>query len=86
MTVAFIVNYFLYPTMQMRIQLLQIPVYVGSENNLVVENTNDGFHGTDGFNDAVFEHTPDMDKIKRNEMAHQAIIRLAKEYPSRIII
>ena len=86
MILAFVVNYFLCFTMQIRIELLQIPVYVGSENNLVVENINDGFHGSYGFNDAVFEDTPDMDKIQRNETAHQAIIRLAKEYPGRMII
>ena len=56
-------------------------MYVGNENNLVVETTNDGFHGSDGFNDAEFSHTPDVGKIKRNEMAHQAILRYTNEYP-----
>ena len=56
-------------------------MYVGNENNLVVETTNDGFHGSDGFNDAIFSHYPDVGKIKRNEMAHQAILRYTNEYP-----
>ena len=69
------------PEIQFKLFLLQIPVYVGNENNLVVETTNDGFHGSDGFNDAEFSHYPDVGKIKRNEMAHQAILRYTNEYP-----
>ena len=56
-------------------------MYVGNESNLVVDTTNDGFHGSDGFNDAKFLNEPDVGKIKRNEMAHQAILRYTHEYP-----
>ena len=54
---------------------------MGNDNNLVVETTSDGFHGSDGFNDAKFSHEPDIRKIKQNEMAHQAILRYTHEYP-----
>ena len=62
---------------------LQIPVYVGNENSLVVNRENDGFHGTDGFNDVKFSHIPDLNKIKRNEIAHQAILRYSNDYPGK---
>jgi hypothetical protein len=62
---------------------IQIPIYVGSEYNLVVEAKSDNFFGEDGFNDVKFEHTPDVSKIKRDEMAHQAILKYTSEYPGK---
>ena len=63
----------------------QIPVYVGNENNLVVEAISDGFYGSDGFNDVKFSSNPGVGKIKRNEMAHEAILRYTHEFPGLII-
>ena len=59
----------------------QIPVYVGNENNLIAEAMSDGFYGRDGFNDVEFSTNPDVGKIKRNEMAHEAILRYTNEFP-----
>ena len=47
----------------------------------MVQTTPDGFHGSDGFNDAKFNESPDLSQIKRQEMAHQAILRYTHEYP-----
>ena len=52
----------------------------------MVQTTNDGFHGSDGFNDAKFNESPDLSQIKRQEMAHQAILRYTYEYPGKDII
>ena len=70
-------------TLRIKTLNFQIPVYVGNESNLVVQTTNDGFHGSDGFNDANFNECPDLSKIKRQEMAHQAILRYTYEYPGK---
>ena len=59
----------------------QIPVYVGNENNLVVEAKSDGFYGSDGFNDVKFSTNPDVGKIKRSEVAHEAILRFTHKFP-----
>ena len=49
-----------------------------------MEAKSDNFFGGDGFNDVKFEHTPDINKIKRDEMAHQAILRYTSEYPGNV--
>ena len=56
-------------------------MYVGNENNLIVEAMSDGFYGSDGFNDVRFTTYPDIGKINRNEMAHEAILRYTHEFP-----
>ena len=48
---------------------------------MVVEGKRDAFFGSDGFNDVPFNDTPDVSKINRNEMAHEAILRYTSAYP-----
>ena len=40
--------------------------------------------GTDGFNDLTFPTNPDLRNIKRNEAAHQSILRFVHEYPGKL--
>ena len=48
-----------------------------------METSGDGFHGDDGFNNVKFSHSPDVNKINRNERAHQAVLRYTREYPGK---
>ncbi len=48
-----------------------------------MEAKSDGFFGGDGFNDVKFDHKPNVGKIKKDETAHEAILRYTSEYPGK---
>ena len=61
-----------------------IPVYRGATEALVVpDESNENYHGVDGFNDVEFDDEPDVRRVK-NEMAASAISRLVKQFPGEV--
>ncbi len=61
--------------------LLQIPVYLGSEEALVLPfRHGDIFHGHDGFNGLEFDSDPDVSKVNE-ELAAVAIGKIINQYP-----
>ena len=61
----------------------QIPVYNGANRGLVFEyqRNRPPYHGEDGFGNAKFNNTPDVTKIRTDESACSAILRLVKSMP-----
>jgi inosine-uridine nucleoside N-ribohydrolase len=69
----------------MAIYAFQIPVYVGATRGLVEEYNHEGppFHGEDGFGNTKFDKIPDLTKIKKDESACLAILKVVKSMPGK---
>jgi len=64
----------------------EVPVYYGAQEPLVVPyESDDHYHGNDGFNDVHFDTEPDLSRVKE-ELAWNVIIDLSKQYPNQITL
>ena len=66
----------------MLITVLKIPVYVGATDGLVEKYKHVGppFHGEDGFGNTKFDKLPDLSKIRTDEPACIAMLRIVKQF------
>ena len=63
--------------------VFKIPIYVGANDGLVEKYKHIGtpFHGEDGFGNTKFDKLPDLSKIRTDEPACIAMLRIVKQFP-----
>ena len=62
--------------------VFKIPVYVGANEGLVekYEHIEPPYHGVDGFGNTKFDKHPDISKIRTDEPACIAMLRIVKQF------
>ena len=63
------------------ISVFKIPVYVGASDGLVETYKPSGppFHGEDGFGNTRFDKNPELSRIRTDEPACIAMLRIVKQ-------
>ncbi|GLH11919.1 Uncharacterized protein GBIM_16625 [Gryllus bimaculatus] len=65
---------------------LDIPVFSGASDSLILTPPLDNYFGKDGFGDFDYENAPDPAEALEKEHAVNALTRLAREYPGQITV
>ena len=82
-TMAFKHNYTYDSIFYYYFPVFKIPVYVGANDGLVEKYKHIGtpFHGEDGFGNIIFDKHPNLSKIRTDEPACIAMLRIVKQFP-----